>query len=50
MNDDMAQKINDIKTPTDNETEIEKYDNSITEIKNQSVSYLPLRIPSKIYF
>lgn len=40
MNDDMARKINDIKTPTDDETEIEKYENSIADIKNQSVSYL----------
>jgi len=40
MNDDMARKVNDIKTPTDDETEIEKYENSIADIKNQSVSYL----------
>lgn len=37
MNDDMARKISDIKTPSNDETEIEKYENSVAEIKNQSV-------------
>lgn len=39
MDDDMARKVNEIKKPSDNETEIEDYDNGVMEIKNQSVSW-----------
>jgi len=38
MDDDMARKVNEIKKPSDNEIEIEDYDNGVMEIKNQSVS------------
>jgi len=37
MNNDMTHKINNIKTPSDDEAEIEEYENGIMEIKNQSV-------------
>lgn len=36
----MARKINDIKTPSDNEGEVEEYENGVMEIKNQSVSLI----------
>jgi len=39
MNDDMTRKISEIKKPSDNETEIEDYDNDVMEIKNQKVSW-----------
>ncbi|KAL4131849.1 hypothetical protein QTP88_009096 [Uroleucon formosanum] len=39
MDDDMARKVNEIKKPSDNETEIEDYDNGVMEIKNQSEKY-----------
>lgn len=38
MNNDMTRKIGDIKTPSDNEADIEEYENRVMEIKNQSVS------------
>lgn len=38
MNEDMARKVSEIKKPSDNENEIEDYDNNVMEIKNQSVS------------
>lgn len=38
MNDDMARKISDVKTPSENDVEIEEYENCVMEVKNQSVS------------
>lgn len=39
MDDDTTRKINDIKIPTDDGADIEDYENSIMEIKKQSVSF-----------
>lgn len=36
----MARKINDIKRPSNNESEIEEYENGVMEIKNQRVSLI----------
>lgn len=38
MDDDTARKISEIKAPSDNEAEIEEYENLVMEIKNKSVS------------
>lgn len=38
MNDDMARKISDIKLPSDNQSEIEEYENCVMEVKNQNVN------------
>lgn len=38
MDDDMARKINDIKMPSENQNEIEEYENCVMEAKNQNVN------------
>lgn len=40
MDEDVARKLGDIKTPSDNEAEIEQYENCVMEIKNQSVGLI----------
>lgn len=40
MDDDTARKISEIKNPSDNEAEIEEYENLVMEIKNKSVSLI----------
>jgi len=40
MDDDLARKISDIKMPSDNEAEIEEYENCVMDIKNQNVSLI----------
>lgn len=44
MDDDTARKISEIKTPSDNEAEIEEYENCVMEIKNKSVSLIKDRL------
>lgn len=46
----MARKINDIKRPSNNEVEIEEYENDVMEIKNQSVSLLIKLYLLNIYY
>lgn len=40
MDDDTARKISEIKSPSNNEAELEEYDNLVMEIKNKSVSLI----------
>lgn len=50
MDEDMTRKISNIRTPPDNEAEIEKYENSVMDIKNQTVSYVTISINTHAFW